>query len=141
MLTHHPQMGELLMCDFTGFKVPEMIKTRPVVVVSPRRRGASVRLCTVVPLSTVAPNPVLKYHHQMDPQSLPLPLRKKAVSWAKCDMLYAVSLDRLSRVRLKLGSKRVYMKQQVLYADLDAIRRSVIIALGLDAICGQVASC
>ena len=140
MLTYHPHMGELLMCDFTGFKVPEMIKTRPVVVVSPRRRGSAARLCTIVPLSTVAPNPVLKYHHPMDPKSLPLSLRT-AVSWAKCDMLYAVSLDRLSRVRFKMGSQRVYVRQQILSADLDAIRRAVVLALGLDAICGQAASC
>lgn len=44
----------VLICDFTtGFQAPEMVKKRPVVVVSPRRRIGQV--CTVVPLSSVAP--------------------------------------------------------------------------------------
>jgi len=51
----------VLMCDFTGFKPPEMVKQRPVVVVSPRyRRHTGV--CLVVPLSTVAP-PEIEPHH------------------------------------------------------------------------------
>ena len=41
------------MCDFdTGFKAPEMVKKRPVVVISPRRRRSSAQFYTVVPLST-----------------------------------------------------------------------------------------
>ena len=40
------------MCDFrTGFKPPEMVKMRPVVVVSGKRTGVG----TVVPLSATAP--------------------------------------------------------------------------------------
>ena len=43
----YPRQGTLLMCDFnTGFRVPEMVKVRPVVVVS-RTRG---QVATVVPL-------------------------------------------------------------------------------------------
>ena len=71
MLTFQPKPGTLLVCDFgTGFKMPEMVKKRPVVVISPRRRRS--RLCTVVPLSTTAPNPVERFHHLMNPQSLPV---------------------------------------------------------------------
>ena len=59
MLTFHPKPGTLLICDFDrGFKAPEMVKKRPVVVISPRRRKSTPQLCTVVPLSSSAPNPV-----------------------------------------------------------------------------------
>ena len=86
MLTFHPKPGTLLICDFdTGFKAPEMIKKRPVVVISPRRRGSVAQLCTVVPLSTTAPDPVERFHHRMNPKSLPVLLRSQD-TWAKCDM-------------------------------------------------------
>ena len=61
----------LLYCDFsTGFQPPEMVKRRPVVLISPRRKNAA--LCTVVPLSTKEPVPIEDYHHRMNPRSVPL---------------------------------------------------------------------
>ena len=127
MLTFHPEPGMLLICDFdTGFKAPEMVKKRPVVVISPRRRRSAAQLYTVVPLSTTAPNPVESFHHRMDPKSLPASLRSQD-TWAKCDMLYTVSLNRLDRVRVK----STYSAPHVLAGDLDAIRRGVIEALKL----------
>ena len=130
MLTFHPKPGTLLMCDFdTGFKAPEMVKKRPVVVISPRRRRSSAQLYTVVPLSTTAPNPVESFHHRMSPKSLPVSLRSQD-AWAKCDMLYTVSLNRLDRVRV---GKSTYSAPQVLAGDLDAIRRGVIEALKLES--------
>ena len=127
--------GTLLICDFdTGFKAPEMVKKRPVVVISPRRRRSVAQLCTVVPLSTTAPDPVERFHHRMNPKSLPVLLRSQD-TWAKCDMLYTVSLNRLDRVRVTTGGKRTYSAPQVLAEDLDAIRRGVITALKLDASC------
>ena len=128
-----PDPGTLLICDFsTGFKAPEMIKKRPVVVISRRRRRAAMKLCTVVPLSTAVPDPVELFHHCMDPASVPVELGTRE-SWAKCDMLYTVSLERLDRVRVKRGGRRIYVAPQVLDADLAAIRQKVVIALGLDA--------
>jgi hypothetical protein len=53
-IQEHPATGTILICDFTGMKEPEMVKRRPVVVISPKiavRRG----LCTVLGLSTVPP--------------------------------------------------------------------------------------
>lgn len=47
-------------------------------------------------------------------------------------MLYTVSLARLSLVRLKIGSQRTTIKQQVLGADLKEIRQAVLFALGHD---------
>ena len=122
----------VLICDFnTGFKPPEMIKRRPVVVISPRPRRTN-QLCTIVPLSTTAPNPVEPFHHRMGPRSLPGKLARKE-TWAKCDMLATVSLERLDRVMIgrEPGGKRIYIAQQVLDEDFEAIRRGVMIALGL----------
>ncbi len=52
-LSTHPQVGSTLICNYgTGFVAPEMVKRRPVVVISRLRRRAD--LCTVVPLSTTA---------------------------------------------------------------------------------------
>src|SRR3972149_4640229 len=97
-LDFHPNAGTLLVCDFSGFKEPEMVKTRPVVVISGRRRR--VGLVTIVPLSTTAPDPVEDHHHRMDPRSLP---GKFAVrpTWAKCDMVATVATCRLDRIKIK----------------------------------------
>lgn len=131
-LTFCPRPGALLICDFdSGFKVPEMIKKRPVVVISPRRRR-SMQLCTVVPLSTAVPRPVDRFHHRMDPRSVPVGLGARE-SWAKCDMLYTVSLARLDRVLINSGGGRAFITPRVLDEDLEAIRQGVMIALGLDA--------
>lgn len=131
-LPFHPRPGTLLMCDFdTGFKAPEMTKKRPVVVISPRRRRSRPKLSTVVPLSTAVPNPPEPYHHRMDPRSVPVELGTRE-SWAKCDMLYTVSLDRLDRVAVSRGGRRVFLTPMVLDVDLDAIRTGVLNALGLD---------
>ena len=115
------------MCDFnTGFNAPEMTKVRPVVVVSPLR-SKRMKLCTIVPLSTTEPVPVEPFHHMMDPLSLPGRFGQKR-TWAKCDMLYTVSLARLNRATKRGGAATF----RVLEADLDAIRVCVRVGLGLD---------
>ena len=132
-LTFRPRPGTLLFCDFaTGFKPPEMTKKRPVVVISPRRRRLMSKVVTVVPLSTAAPNPVEPFHHRMNPRSVPVELGTRE-SWAKCDMLYTVSLERLDRVLVNQGGRRVFVAPRVQDEDLDAIRQGVVSALGLDA--------
>jgi len=121
-LTFHPHPGIVLICDFnTSFKVPEMIKRRPVVVISPRPRRSN-QLCTIVPLSTTAPNPVEPFHHRMDPRSLLERLAGKE-TWAKCDMLATVSLERLDRVMVEKrpDGKQVYVADPVTPGDLEAI--------------------
>ncbi|OGP34472.1 MAG: hypothetical protein A2X88_00605 [Deltaproteobacteria bacterium GWC2_65_14] len=97
-LTFHPDAGTLLVCDFSGFKAPEMVKTRPVIVISGRRRR--VELVTIVPLSTTAPNPVEDHHHRMDPRSLPGHYADRP-TWAKCDMMATVATCRLDRIKIK----------------------------------------
>ena len=122
----------VLVCDFnTGFIAPEMIKKRPVVVVSPRPRRSN-QLCTVVPLSTTRPNPIEPHHHRMDPSSLPGKFAAKE-TWAKCDMLATVSLDRLDRVLIGKdeNGKRLYVAQLIVIEDLLSIQRGVLAALGM----------
>ena len=127
-LNFQPDPGTLWMCDFdTGFMPPEMVKYRPVVVISPQP-GWMSGLCTIVPLSTTPPIPVKPFHHLMDERSLPPGKLRQNEAWAKCDMLNTVSVDRLSRAT----SRRQRLTFRVLEADLDAIRECVKIALGLD---------
>ena len=127
-LSYQPEPGTLWMCDFdTGFKAPEMVKKRPVVVIAPQPQR-QVGLCTIVPLSSTPPIRVEPFHHQMDPRSLPGKFQGKQ-TWAKCDMLYTVSLDRLSRATKRPNAATF----RVINEDLEAIRGCVMVALGLDA--------
>jgi mRNA interferase MazF len=110
-----------------------MVKRRPVVIVSPRRRRGP-EIYTVVPLSTTAPSPVEPFHHQMDPDSLPGPLAGR-ITWAKCDMLYTLSLRRLDRIMVSKDSsgKRNYAVGSVIPADWRAIQRAILAGLDLQA--------
>lgn len=118
----HPKPGMLLICDFnTGFKPPEMVKKRPVVIVS-HARG---QVATVVPLSTAEPIPIESHHYEMTPGSLPTSLRAKRC-WAKCDMLSCVALWRLDRIMVgkhPRTGKRIYVSPQILTIDFEGIRR------------------
>ena len=133
-LSFYPNQGMFLICDFrTGFVPPEMVKKRPVVVVSPRfRKGTN--LCTVVPLSRTPPKIVKAYHHELDPTSHPDYCRGLTLPpvWAKCDMVTTVSIDRLDRYRLKaLHTNRQYVAHTIENADLQAIQAGILNALGL----------
>jgi len=131
-ILHHPNQKEVLMCDFGsgGFREPEMVKKRPVVVLSHRRYNGTT--CLVVPLSTVAPHIVLPFHHQMMPESLPRALRSQ-VSWVKGNMLTHVALERLDRVmyRSSVDRSRRYETTLVVPADWIAIQRCIRASLGL----------
>ena len=77
-IREHPPAGSILMCDFTsGFRPPEMVKVRPVVVISPKI-AARPGLCTIVALSTTAPDPVMPYHCQID-------IRPRLPDWMQSD--------------------------------------------------------
>ena len=130
-LKFHPKAGTILICDFEGLKAPEMVKQRPVVVVSPKklkRQG----LATVVPLSTKAPRRVLTFHHKLDPASLPPPLADNQC-WAKCDMLYTVRFERLNLVRGRRDPQtrqRTYHQHRGTEVDLEAIYAAILAGLG-----------
>lgn len=131
MIKFHPKKGTVLCCDFSrGFQPPEMVKVRPVVVITPQLPGRP-GLCTVVPLSTVEPAPMQAYHHKMDPDSL-TPKLQKADCWAKCDMLYTVGLERLDRIRDKQADgKRIYATGKATESDIQAIEAAILNGLGL----------
>jgi mRNA interferase MazF len=102
-LTYYPKPGTVLMCDYnTGFKQPEMVKKRPVIVVSRIYQPVAI----VVPLSCTEPQRFLPCHCEMDPLSLPLSLRSKRC-WAKCDMASHVCFERLDRIMdARLGDSK-----------------------------------
>ncbi len=133
MIKFHPKKGTVLYCDFSkGFEIPEMVKIRPVIVMTPQLPGR-FNLCTVVPISTVKPHPKQLYHHKMDPNSLTPKLQIAKESWAKCDMLYTVSLQRLDRIKEGKDSngKRLYLTGKATAADVEAIEIAILNGLGL----------
>jgi mRNA interferase MazF len=130
----NPTQGTVLVCDFnTGFVEPEMVKRRPVVVVSPRLRTRE-RLCTVVPLSTTDPVVVAPYHYRIciDPP-LPSPYDAK-FHWVKADMIYTVSFGRLHCMfdgKDPASGKRNYDIRVIEREDLLKIQQCMLHAVGL----------
>lgn len=96
----HPGLGCIITCDFDrGFKEPEMVKLRPVVVISPSISWRP-ELCTVVGLSTTPPAPSRPYHCKLNINPpLPEPWDSSEV-WVKGDMVAAVGFHRLNLIRI-----------------------------------------
>lgn len=127
-LKFQPKEKVVVMCDFAGFIEPEMVKTRPVVVLAKHKHNA--KLVTVVPLSTTEPFVLGGHHHRMTVN--PLPDKVDIACWAKCDMVYTVSLDRLDRYKFRgNGGVREYVTPSIDEADFLAIRQAVLCALRL----------
>lgn len=130
-LNFHPAPGSILVCDYWhDAQPPEMIKRRPVVVVSPRaRRGSGIAI--VVPLSTTAPKTVLSVHVRItlaDP--LPKPFDADEM-WAKCDLPNAVSLTRLDRFRERVDGQRSFRAGECSDEQLALVQRALAHALGI----------
>jgi mRNA interferase MazF len=129
-LKYPPDRGEVLIGDFEGLRTHEMEKLRPCIVLSPRIDQRS-RLATVVCLSTTFPDPIQDYHVELafDPifcERFPSP-----TMWVKVDMVYSVSLDRLSRQREKLpNGDRTYTIRLLNYVDLQKVLRCVLNGIG-----------
>jgi uncharacterized protein YifN (PemK superfamily) len=133
MLTFHPEPGTILICDSsTGFKEPEMVKTRPVVTVSPRLKRRD-GLVTVVPLSTTEPVPVCNHHCKLrfNPV-LPPPFDSEEV-WVKADMLATVGFGRLDRIRTgrDQSGKRKYLTPRLKPEQLKSVYQCVLHSIGL----------
>ena len=132
MISFHPKRGSLLMVTYEpGFKLPEMVKRRLAVVVSPpmSRRGD---LVTVVALSTTPPNPSLLHHCEIDiPFALPPQWQTRC--WVKGDMVNAVGFHRCDLVQLgkAQNGERVYQLTPLPPAIMDVIERCVKSAMGL----------
>ena len=129
----HPQTGAVLLCSYEpGFKEPEMVKQRPVIVVTPRLRRRD-DLCTVVPLSTTAPDFAESYHHEIEfVRPLPSPWHSKKC-WVKADMLATVAFHRLHLIGIGRDheGKRKYLNFCISNEDLKCIRACILHALSL----------
>lgn len=128
-LKFQPRAGQVVWCDFRGMIEPEMIKPRDVVVIAPHKHNR--RLVSVIPLSTTAPTPPQPYHHLLSKDPRPDGTNMHDV-WAKCDMVYTVSIERLkmhyTRTRRSgRESEKIFLPT----VDFEAIRKCVAIALGL----------
>jgi uncharacterized protein YifN (PemK superfamily) len=125
-LLYQPKEGSVLICDFRGYEVPEMVKIRPVVVI--RKHRSNSLLVTVVPLSTTAPDQMLEHHLELHSHLQ----GASPVCWAKCDMIATVSLSRLDRIKRRdRQGKRVYVISQLDTDEFYAIKVAVRKALGL----------
>lgn len=134
-LFHPPSVGAVVLCMFPEELVaPEMVKTRPVVVISPRIPGRH-DLATIVPLSTKEPEPFLAHHCEIPIRLMPKSLQAEATRvWAKCDMLYTFSLGRLDRFKAgrdRPTGKRLYEVGQLELEQIIAIRRGIAAGMGI----------
>lgn len=119
-LPYYPRRAEVLICNFdSGFQPPEMVKKRPVVVVSTKASHAR-RLCTVVPFSTTEPDHAHCWHYALPHVKVP-GLAPLGPMWAKCDMLATVCFERLNKPYVKSRHGRVYQELVLSDEDMAAI--------------------
>lgn len=132
----HVPLGTVVLCDFsTGFRPPEMVKKRPVVVVS-RQLAHRDDLCTVVPLGQSGPLKEVQYQCLIAlDRELPYPFAYRSF-WAKADMLATVSLGRLDLFRTERDQtgKRKYIQPKVGPDNLRNIRSCILHALALEGL-------
>jgi mRNA interferase MazF len=135
-IREHPEPGTILVCNFDGgFKEPEMVKPRLVVVLSPNIK-ARPWLSTVVALSTTPPDPVMTYHCQIDIEpKLPISWSSDGI-WVKGDMIYAVGFHRLDLTRLgkERDGKRVYRMDTLTGEQMKTVKTCVLRGMGLAAL-------
>jgi mRNA interferase MazF len=135
-LLYHPKVGEILLCNYdTGFIEPEMVKRRPVVIVSPRLRKRS-GLVSVIPLSTTKPDDLMEFHVEIElAKSLPRPFESR-VMWAKCDMISTVSLKRLDRFKEAKGfqGQRNWISGQLDQNQIKRVKTGLLFGLGLGSL-------
>lgn len=141
-IKHHPRAGQILMCDFRiGFKEPELVKHRPVVVLTPIMDGRS-GLVTVVGLSTVQPDPIKKFHCLLPKASLPMIGNfQKHETWVKGDMVYAVGFHRLDLIQLgtrNSDGKREYFRSRLGRPMMREIYSCVLHGLNLGALVAHI---
>lgn len=125
-LLYQPKEGSVLICDFRGYEVPEMVKIRPVVVI--RKHRTNKQLVTVIALSTTEPRSMLGHHLELQSHLQ----GANTVCWAKCDMVSTVSLARLDRIKTRdRQGQRCYVVSQLETDEFIAIKAAVRCALGL----------
>ena len=135
-IKEHPPTGTILICDFeTDFKLPEMVKIRPVVVISPKISGR-YGLCTVVALSTTAPNPRMTFHAEISILPTLPPPWNAGKMWVKGDMIYAIGFHRLDFVRngKDVNGKRIYRFATLDNEQIKMVRTLVLRSIGLSTL-------
>ncbi|EBA5557913.1 type II toxin-antitoxin system PemK/MazF family toxin [Salmonella enterica] len=123
MLTFQPKPNTIVMCDFSGFISPEMVKKRPVIVI--KKSKDNPKLVTIVPFSTTEPHDVSELHVAVEG-----PLDGKP-AWVKCDMITTVCLERLDRFRITEGNTRKWGTKSVDEPTFDLICKGVAKYLSL----------
>lgn len=131
MITFYPKKGQILRCDFTGFKVPEMVKIRPIIIMVPQLQGRK-ELVTVVPISSKDPHEKLKWHYELDNKYMPPFKKPYKKSWVKADMIYTVGFFRLSLYTIGKDSKgkRIYFKKVLPKNIFNNIKKAMLKTLG-----------
>ena len=128
-LAHHPRAGQILVCNFEGFKVPEMVKVRPVMVISPRLPQRN-DIVTVVPISLTAPTHNLPFNVRLSKNYHPNEADDLAC-WAKCDMIMNLGTWRLEGFKV---DRRRWETPQATGEDLRAVRHGVLWGLGMGSL-------
>jgi mRNA interferase MazF len=114
-----------------GFRPPEMVKRRPVVVLVGKLPYRD-RLATVVPLSGTAPFAGCDYQCLITlGQYLPAPFDGQREWWVKADMVATVSFDRLDlfHTARDQNGKRKYLIPRVSEEQFEQIRKTILRAL------------
>lgn len=123
MLQYQPKPNTIVMCDFTGFISPEMVKKRPVIVI--KKNKENPKLVTIVPFSTTEPHDLSELHVEVAG-----PLDGKQ-AWVKCDMITTVCLDRLDRIKIHEGGKFKWITKSLEEPTFDLVCKGVAKYLGL----------
>lgn len=124
MLTYQPKPNTIIMCNFEGFISPEMVKNRPVIVLTKSKDNP--KLVTIVPISTTEPHEITDLHVEIVG---PIDGKK---AWVKCDMVTTVCLERLDRLKVMGAGGRYTWGTKSLDVDtFQQVKKSVANYLGL----------
>jgi uncharacterized protein YifN (PemK superfamily) len=132
-IREHPLQGSIVVVDYSkGFVVPEMVKPRLAVVVSPKI-AARPYLATVVPLSLSEPEKIMPYNRTI---RIPFELPRSwgdHERWICGDMVNAVGFHRMDLLRLgkDRSGKRIYQMSSLPDDLLKLVRTCALHGLGL----------
>lgn len=123
----YPKIGQILWCDLSDFKAPEMTKRRPVIIIGPKLNNRS-DLVTIVPLSLSLPNEEVPYVVKLSKNYHPKEEDgdEEKASWAKCDMVMNLSKSRLEGF---CNKQRGWYRCIASNEDLNAVRKGVLYGL------------
>lgn len=125
-INYTPKHGQIYMCDFSDFKEPEMVKIRPVIVISAKLKFRS-EIVTIIPISTTPPREELPYCHKLSINYMPNQ-KDDTDCWAKCDMIMNVGKHRLSGIKV---GRRKYIYPNISDEDLNCVKKAVLHGLGM----------